>query len=178
MNVTSKLTTLTLAALGVALVASTAIAGPRGDRMGMGGEGQGMAMNFAAMDADNDGKVTPAEIEAFRTAKLTAADTDGDGFLSAEELQAMVLAQMQERANVRAAQMIERQDTDGDGKLSMAEMTPPTPQQRMFSRLDTDKDGALSEAELAAAKGGKHERRGDKRGHHGDKVGKRGMQNN
>ncbi len=176
MTVTSKLTAVTLASLGLALVASTAFAEMRGDGMGRHGGGF-MDMDFAAMDADKDGKVTPAEIEAFHTARLKAADTDGDGFLSEAEVQAMITARMQERTKAMAAKMIERQDRDGDGKLSLAEMQPRSPQERMFDRIDTDKDGAISEAEMEAAKKMMTERRDGKRGHHRGKDGKRGHGN-
>lgn len=138
-------------------------------------------MDFATLDADKDGKISAAEMEAFRAARVTAVDTDGDGKLSAAELSAMHLARMQARADAMAARMIERHDADGDGLLTAAEFaTPPSPQ-RMFERADTDGDGALSEAEIAAArermaemregrgKGGKHGR--GHGGGHGDRGG-------
>lgn len=164
MKTTSKLTAFTLASLGLALVATTALAERRGD---MAGRGAPFAMmDFATVDADKDGKVTPAEIEAARTARLKAADTNGDGFFDAAELEAMGMARMKTRAADMAAKRIERQDRDGDGKLSMAEMAPQSPQERMFARMDTDKDGALSEAEITAAKDRMQQHRGDRKGHH------------
>ncbi len=180
MTITSKLTTFTIALMAVALIATTAMA----DRWGARGEGpQGngpfMEMDFAAMDSDKDGKVTPAEIEALRTARLMAADADKDGFLSPDELSAMAMGRMQARATDMATQMIERQDADGDGKLSLAEMQPRTPQERMFRRLDTDNDGALSEAEIAAAKDRMAERSGArKKGHQGNQGSMHGQGNN
>ncbi|MFN7224717.1 MAG: EF-hand domain-containing protein [Paracoccaceae bacterium] len=170
----NKFVGATLVALAVALAGSAAMA-DRGDRMG-GGDGPMFGMDFAAIDADKDGKITQAEIDAYRAAQAKALDTDGDGLLSAEELSAMHLQNATARANDRAARMIERMDTDGDGKLSAAEMTVRPMPGRMFDRLDADKDGALSEAELAAARDRMTERRGDKggdkrggmqRGHHG-----------
>ena len=175
MTVASKLTTLALGSFALALVATTAMADRRGDGPGHEGGAAFIEMDFAAMDADKDGKVTPAEIEAARTARMAAADTDGDGFYSAEELAAMQMSRMQARSGEMAARMIARQDADGDGKLSVAEMAPRTGAERMFARIDTDKDGALSQAELTAAKdrmadgmggeGGKHGKHGN--GHHG-----------
>lgn len=168
MTLTSKLSTLVLASLATALLATTAMADRQGDREGRQGGNPMMQMDFAAADADGDGKITPAEIDAYRIARLTAADTDKDGFLSAEEVSAMAAARMAARANTRAAEMatrmIERQDTDGDGKLSLAEMAQPTGPERMIARLDTDKDGALSAAELAAGQDRMAERQGGKRG--------------
>lgn len=162
MTRTSKLAALTLASLAAALLASTAMAerGPDGDHAG--GMGRPAAFDFAAIDADKDGKITPAEIEAHRAAEITAADTDGDGFLSAEELAAMQAKQMQARGTQRAQRMIDRMDSDNDGKLSLAEMQDRAPGQRMFDRMDTDNDGALSEAEIAAAKDRMADHRGGK----------------
>lgn len=166
----NKFVGASLVALAVALAGSAALA-DRGERFG--GEGGPMfGMDFAAIDADKDGKITQAEIDAHRAAQAKALDTDGDGLLSAEELAAMHLQNATTRANDRAARMIERMDSDGDGKLSAAEMAARPMPARMFDRLDTDKDGAITEAELAAARDRMTERMGDrrgdmKRGHHG-----------
>ena len=172
----TKITGASLVVLAIALTAGVAFA-DRGDRMGgpmggmggpmggMGGMGEAQmaGMDFAAMDADGDGKVTQTEIEAYRAAQTAAIDTDGDGLISAEELAALHVRTATQRADVRAAQMIERLDTDGDGKLSAAELTARPMPARMFERLDTDNDGAISEAEFAAAKDQMTER-GQKRG--------------
>jgi hypothetical protein len=163
-----------LIAASLALTAGAAMAdrksgmGPMGDIDGMGGMGPMAGFDFAAMDADTDGKLTPAEIEAWRTARLTAADTDGDGKLSPAELTAMGLsqmqAQMQARAEDRAARMIDRLDADKDGALAIDEMASRAMPAQMFTRLDADGDGALSEAEIAAAKDRMADRMGGKRG--------------
>lgn len=166
---TNKIVGTSLVVLAFALTAGAAMA-DRGDRMGgMGGPMGGIVgMDFAAMDADGDGKLTQAEIDTFRAAQTAAIDTDGDGLLSAEELAAMHMRAATTRANDHAARMIEQLDTDGDGKLSAAELAARPMQAgmstRMFERLDTDKDGAISEAEMAAAKDRMTMGRGDKRG--------------
>lgn len=176
MTLFPKMTVLALASLGLALAANTAFA----DRQGGGGPHGGAAFfqpaDFAAMDADADGKITAAEMDAFRSAKIAAADTDGDGFLSAEEMQAMAMAQMQMRAKAGAERMLDRFDADKDGKVSLAEMEPRSDTERMVDRLDTDNDGAVSEAELAAAKDGMQKRMDGKRGGKdgGGKGGKHG----
>ncbi|TGD42060.1 calcium-binding protein [Pseudotabrizicola sediminis] len=163
----TKIVGASLVALAIALTAGAAMA-DRGDRVGgmvdQMGE-MGGAFDFAAMDADGDGKVTQAEIDAFRAAQTAAIDTDGDGLLSAEEIAAMHIRAATKRANDRAARMIERLDTDGDGKLSAAEMMARPMPARMFERLDADNDGAITEAEIAATKERMGERRG---GRHGD----------
>ncbi len=135
-------------------------------------------MDFATLDADGDGKITLAELEAYRAARVTEIDTDKDGKISAAELSAMHMARMQARADAMAARMIERHDADGDGLLTAAEfVTPPAPQ-RMFDRADTDGDGALTAAEIEAAKermAQRGEGRGKGHGHgHGRDRGDRG----
>jgi hypothetical protein len=133
------------------------------------GHGGMPAFNFDALDADKDGKVTEAEIEAARTARVTTADANKDGLMSAEELAAMQLAEMTARANAMAAEMITRMDSDGDGLLSVAEMAAGPGPARFFDRVDTDGDGAISRAEADAAAEMMADRRGgDRRPMHGD----------
>jgi hypothetical protein len=172
MTRTSKLAGMTLATLAAALVASTAMAERGPGRDGARLQAPFAAFDFAAVDANKDGKVTPEEIDAFRAAEIKAADTDGDGLMSAAELSAIHLKRMEGRANDMAQKMIERMDSDKDGKLSTAEMLARKAPKSMFERIDTDNDGALSEAEIAAAKdrmadrrGGKNRRGGERRGH-------------
>lgn len=172
MTRTSKLAGLTLATLAAALVASTAMAERGPGRDGAQMRSPFAAFDFAAVDANKDGKVTPEEIDAFRAAEITAADTDGDGLMTAAELSAVHLQRMQGRATEAAQKMIDRMDSDKDGKVSTAEMLARNAPKTMFERIDSDKDGALSEAEIAAAKdrmadrrGGKSRRGGERRGH-------------
>lgn len=166
------------AALSTAVLAQDAPEAPMDAPMEMGGPMAGF--DFAALDADKDGKITAAEMEAFRAARVTEVDADKDGKLSTAELSAMHMARMQARADQMAARMVERHDADGDGMLTAAEfMTPPVPE-RMFERADADGDGALSPEEVEAAQARMEEMReghgkGPKhgRGHGGDR-GERG----
>lgn len=109
--------------------------GPRMERM---------EERFGEMDADKDGKVTPAELAAYHAARFAAADTDGDGKLSAAEMDAARAAKRQERI----ARMIAWHDTDGDGLLSAEEM-PNRGAGRMM-HIDRDGDGAVSIEEMKA----------------------------
>lgn len=131
---------------------------------GPGPRGQGLQKIFATIDADDNGLVTEAEIEAGRAAEFAAADTNGDGLLSAAEVTAREVARFAERQGERSARMIEARDNNGDGSLSAAEVDEG-PLMQHFARIDTDDDGAISEAEAEAAREriGRH-RKGGKRG--------------
>lgn len=167
MSAPKKTAIAALAVMG-ALLGSAALAEKGGMGMGMGGMGMGMdgegrgamlTRMFDTIDADSDGKVTFAELEAHRQAEFAAADSNGDGALSPEELSAHQLARMQERMAERSQMMLDNMDNDGNGSLSAEEMGQG-PLQRNFARLDTDNDGAISKAEAEEAM--KHRR---KRGH-------------
>ncbi len=143
----SAVTLWTAAAVGLA---GAAIADNGGFGMGDMGGPDLMAM-FQTMDGDKDGKVTQAEMDASRAARVADVDADKDGLLSADELAQMQIRAMTERANSMAARMIERLDSDGDGKLSAAEMASGPGPAMMLDRLDSDGDGAISTAEMQAA---------------------------
>lgn len=146
-----------LAALLASAVGVAAYARGPGDMMGdmMGGEdgmGPMAAFDFAAVDADKDGKITEAEMQAWRAAEAAKIDADKDGKLSTDELTAMHMARMQERAADMAGRMVTALDSDGDGLLSAAEMAARPMPAMLFGKLDADGDGAVTEAEIAAAR--------------------------
>lgn len=129
-------------AVGLATVAF-AERGPRGP----------MEMfEFSAVDADGDGKVTKAELEAHHKAKLAAADVNGDGKFSLDELAEMRLQSVKAQLRAKTEKMLKSHDTDGDGQLSAAEMPVPRHAGKFFDKVDTDGDGALSLAEVEAAR--------------------------
>jgi Ca2+-binding EF-hand superfamily protein len=135
--------------------------------------GAGPMFDFAAMDADKDGKVTKAEIEAFKAVRFAQADANKDGSLSPEEMSAAHDSMMAQHKADREAKMFKRMDKDGNGLISQDEMPSPPNADKMFDRMDTDGDGAISQAELDAAKKKMQERR-DARGHHKGGHGKDG----
>lgn len=110
---------------------------------------------FEQLDADGDGKVTAAELEAYPAARaaerFAAADTNGDGALSPDELAASI-------DRMRSEAIMSRLDSDGDGTISQTEMeaamgggrASATPGERMLDRVDTDDDGAISAEEYNA----------------------------
>lgn len=156
------ITGFTVLALGAMAVTVTAH-----DR-GPGKMGGGPRIDFQAADANSDGKLTPDELRAYGAARFASADTDGSGTLSAQEMEAQIQNQMQERAARRAgkgtAHMIERRDANGDGELSLDEIGPKGGESRIFDRLDSDGDGAISTEEFAkleGRRGGPNKRRGN-----------------
>ncbi len=115
---------------------------------------------FTRADADHDGKITPAEINALSARQgmpagpsapgsaggifrmdpvISALDTNHDGILSAQEIAA-------------ASKSLLALDRNGDGQLTPDEtrVRQQTPEDRaihMLDEWDTDKDGKLSRAE-------------------------------
>ena len=143
MTYSMKHSALILAAL-LGVTMSTAALAEKGPMSGP------MGLNFEAMDADKDGKITKAEIAAHRSAMFTEADADKDGKLSADEMIAMHDKAQAARKAKMAAKMIGRIDTDKDGFVSAEEMAAMPMMDKMFERVDTDKDGAVSTEEMAA----------------------------
>lgn len=138
------ITGVTMAALAITSVA--AFANPGGDKRS--------GMSFDSIDADKDGQITQAEMEAMAQARFTEADADADGFLSMEEMEAAGL----ERMKKHMASMMERMDADGDGKIAMNEMKPRHDPSERFGRLDTNGDGSISKEEFEEMRGmrGRH----------------------
>ena len=167
-------------ALGGALPAMAQQATPAAPAMGMMG-GAWPMLDLKTLDADGDGKVTMAEVQAKRAAAAKSVDADGDGLLNAEELLAAEMAQVKTRIEARVKGRIAALDSDKDGKLSAAELSAPPMPVRMFERFDANNDGALSAEEMAAMQARMAKRMQDRgwdgddwgrRGHHGDRDGR------
>ena len=123
----------------------------RGEGHGAFGRGpMGEIPSFAELDADGDGQITAADIEARRAARLAEIDANGDGGIDVDEFTAHAAA----RASARASEMFARLDADGDGVLSadaIAMLAGGPGPQRMLDRADSDNSGGVSEAEFDAA---------------------------
>lgn len=114
-----------------------------------------VAATFKVFDADGDGEVTKAEIEArrdafkeARKALRTAAAADKDK--AREALRAAGPFMLP-----GAGRTFERADADGSGSLSEAEVLASA--ERIFERRDRSGDGALDRADAGPRKGkGRH----------------------
>ena len=134
--------------------------GQRGD--GMMGFAAGEA--FARADANNDGKVTRDEANAWLAARFAEIDANKDGGLTPDEIRAVYSARrgegrgppegMRERMNDREAARFRFVDADLDGKITLPELRVMA--DAMFRSMDADGDGALTRAEVQ-----RHGRRGD-----------------
>ncbi|WP_426034571.1 EF-hand domain-containing protein [Cypionkella sp. TWP1-2-1b2] len=123
--------------------------------------------DFATLDADKDGKVTKAEVEALRAARVKAMDANADGKISADELAAPRIAAAGDRIKARSAERVKKMDSDGDGLLSAAEMAARPGPEMLFDRIDANADGAVTQDEVDAARKAMHEKHGKGHGKHG-----------
>lgn len=118
--------------------------------------GGGDRVDFSTLDADGNGEVTVAEMDAQRLARFNEADTNGDGSLSAEEITAAAVARAGEKAAERAAKrverMLERADENGNGTIEFSEMGDSERMAERFAKLDTDGSGGLTEDEMESAR--------------------------
>lgn len=125
---------------------------------------------FEELDADGDGQVTRAEMEAHRKARFAEADANGDGEIARDELSAWMDKRRAEARERMLDRMIGHRDIDGDGSLSLDEMAGESGTE-MFARIDGDGDGAISKGEFEEMKRHHRERldgmRGDDVGDHG-----------
>jgi len=113
---------------------------------------------FERFDANNDGKITTAEIEAARKASVAKYDADKDGQLSLEEFQGL----FNEIMRHRMVRMFQKLDRDGDAKVTEAEIARRM--DRMMAHLDRDQNGEIERGDLMR-RHNRHDRDGDERGH-------------
>ena len=156
------LLTAFLATAGVAAHAqnATAPAAPPAQPLSRAAYMQKVDSSFVTVDANKDGFMDRAEIEAAETKVLTAEktgqirkreaffrslDANKDGNLTLAEFNARVVAAP---IKPNATPVLNRLDTNKDGKISLAENRAPS--MARFDRADANKDGALSPAELKA----------------------------
>ena len=136
-------------ALGAVTFAGASLAEGGWGRHHGGGHGGGMGF-FEHFDANQDGRITQAEVDEVRRSQLNEFDQNGDGNLSLEEYQALWLDAMRERM----VDQFQAHDDDGDGMVTVEEFGERF--DRLVSRLDANDDDAVTVDEMR--------RRGDRRG--------------
>jgi NAD(P)H-dependent flavin oxidoreductase YrpB (nitropropane dioxygenase family) len=151
-------------AAGVAVIGGVAVAsavsahggfGKRGGHWG-GGFGGPAAMLMEQIDANQDDKLTQAEIDEAIRSRLASADMDGDGKLNLDEFQPILIEIMRPKI-VDGFQFL---DANGDAVITLEEIDRPM--SRVVSRLDRNDDGELTSDEL------RKRHRGWRHGHHDD----------
>lgn len=133
------------------------------------GPGGGLNQLFALADANHDGVVDQAEIDALRAERFEHIDTNGDGVLSDSEIKAVqdaaaeVMRDMIVLTPVVGPEFFmnimgggPNADTNGDGEISRDEFVAA--RGRMFERVDANHDGNLTEEEVRQARN-RHEPR-------------------
>lgn len=119
--------------------------------------------NFQRMDANKDGVLTKAEIDAAEARQRQTAtqnlenavrqrfnklDTDKNGSVSYAEFRAGAPT-IRTPAAPASTTLLQNRDGNKDGRITAAEFRAPI--MVMVDRIDTNKDGILSPAETAAA---------------------------
>lgn len=130
-------------ALGAAVFAGVSLADGWGRHHGGGHHGGGAIFLFEQFDANQDGRLTQAEIDQVRQSRLAEFDQNGDGSLSLDEYQALWLDAMRERMVDR----FQAHDDDGDGMVTIEEFAEPF--DHMVSRFDQNGDGELTADEMS-----------------------------
>jgi Ca2+-binding EF-hand superfamily protein len=89
---------------------------------------------FAAMDTNRDGNVSPAEFESYRARTEAGSAGGGSGLAAFDHL---------------GRHWFERADENGDGRVTLREAEArPT---KLFDMADTDGDGVVSRSEQQVA---------------------------
>lgn len=105
---------------------------------------------FEMMDADKDGRISPAEHQQGARKMFVGMDANKDNNVTSREMDTASPApdaQTREPA-LSAAEKIKVVDTNGDGILSAAEHAAGSV--AMFDRMDANKDRLLTREELRA----------------------------
>lgn len=123
---------------------------------GFGRGGEMLQTLMADVDVDKNGSVTQQEINAFRAAKVAAADTTKDGALSLDEF----AVAHNELMRARMVDAFQNFDNDGNGSITTAELDARFGS--IVSKLDRNGDGVLSKADRPERDG-----KGGKRKHNG-----------
>jgi len=118
-----------LAGAGAALAASSEPNMPMGER----------AFNF--LDSNKDGKITLDEMKPKAEKRVLRLDADGDGVVTSAEIDAYLNKGIERRKE----RLMSRLDADKDGKITQGEVDAFI--EALFNDADSDHDGAVTLAE-------------------------------
>lgn len=139
-----------LALPAIAALVAAAFAGPLAAQETSKQE-QAIQRTMETFDADKNGSIAKAEVEATLQAQFKALDKNGDGALSQEEFMAYtpVFGNVPAKESKRTAWLekrFKRLDSDNDGKVTEAEFLAG--EGKRFAGGDDDKDGQVTAEEL------------------------------
>lgn len=106
---------------------------------------------FMTMDADKDGKISANEHAKATRKMFDAIDANGDGQVTAAEMDAAYkrgTGKKAKKSGLSSAEKIKVVDTDRDGIFTAAEHAEGS--SSMFGKMDTDRDGFLTKSEFDA----------------------------
>ncbi len=130
-----------------ALLGGALIIPPLGSAVAEGDRPYGhMLDRFESIDADGDGKITLDDIKERRAARFAEADANSDGDLSIAELEALIEKRRKEYLARRHGGL----DINGDGKVSAEEFSAGG--NHWFNRADVNNDGVVTREELRRIK--------------------------
>ena len=117
-------------------------------------------------DANGDGDLTRAELNAALDARFARADTNSDGAIDESERSAMHAHRRAHHAEGRGgrgrhANRMARMDTNEDGVISRDEVTGRALEH--FDRMDSNSDGEIDAAEREQMRSRHRERRAERR---------------
>lgn len=110
-------------------------------------QASGPASGFAAMDADGDGVLAPAEHASAAGRMFRQMDADQNGEVTPAEME-LAQPRVGGGSPLSAADKIKVIDLNGDGRLSKVEHAEGS--RTMFAKMDVNADGALSRGEFEA----------------------------
>lgn len=148
--------------LSLGLAAEARADAPRGDQPSAGQNAPRAHRprpTFEQLDKNHDGRIVAGEVPERAWSKLSRADADHDGAVTKAELDAAVAARRAARADGgrRGPRSFEELDKNHDGKIVASEV--PAQAWQRISRADANHDNAVTKAELDAARAN-HQGRG------------------
>jgi Ca2+-binding EF-hand superfamily protein len=135
MKTETKRTSIVAACCLAWCILPAAFAGPDSDK------------HFKMMDTNGDGKVSRAEHASAAKEMFAQCDANRDGVVTAAEMDAATAAKGEKpgKDDKTSAEKIQVIDQNGDGQLTTAEHEAGT--EKMFAQMDKNGDGSLSKAE-------------------------------